>query len=356
MPPKKTVLSLSALPVWADGAPAVRSKVNWKKELKDHPYRGLERSCTPALNAVLSIVKDDITRLRTDGIVNAAAVSLGIGGGGIDGAIRAAAGSGLSAELSGKKCAQGEVVPSGGHRLPAKHILHTVSPRGSTVGGDEVMQKCYENCLLCAEELGLRSVAFCCLGNGMFKFPAVRGAHIALSTVRAWLEARGPGAMDRIVMCTFSDLDYEIYLSLAPHYFPLVDNGSQASCGEKAIEVSCEELGEAKAMLSSAVASNSIEDLDRHLTDVEKAAQAALKAFQRWDTDGKGKFTAAEMKMIFENLGMKFTEEGIQALFDAADANKDGAIDYLELLAWLFEAPDAHTPAEYEPDDLTDAA
>lgn len=228
MPPKnKSALSLSALPVWADGAPAVRSTVNWKKELRDHPHCGPERTYAPALNAMLSIVKEDITRLQTDAIVNAAAVSLGTGGGGIDGAIRAAAGSGLNAELSGKKCAQGEVVPSGGHKLPAKHILHTVSPRGSTAGGDEVMKQCYENCFLCAEGLGLRSLAFCCLGNGMFRFPAVRGAHIALSTARAWLEAR-PEAMDRIVMCTFSDLDYEIYVSLAAHYFPLVENGMEA--------------------------------------------------------------------------------------------------------------------------------
>lgn len=268
---KKSALSLSALPVWADGAPAVRSTVNWKKELKDHPYCGPQRSYAPALNAALSIVKDDITRLQTDAIVNAAAVSLGTGGGGIDGAIRAAAGSGLNAELSGKRCAQGEVVPSGGHKLPAKHILHTVSPHGSTVGGDEAMQQCYENCLLSAEELGLRSLAFCCLGSGMFKFPTVRGAHIALSTVRAWLEARSPGAMDRIVICTFSDLDYEIYLTLAPHYFPLVDNGTEAPCAEKAIEASCEgleQLGQAKAMLCSAVASNStLEETEGGLTD-----------------------------------------------------------------------------------------
>jgi len=194
--------------------------------VREHPYVGPQRGADGSLNARVSIVREDIARLQVDAIVNAASVSLGVSGGGIDRAIRSAAGPGLSAELNGKKCPVGGVVASGGHGLPARRVLHTVAPRGGTEGADEKLRSCYEGCLAQVETLRLRSIAFCCLGTGIFHFPHVRAAQIALSTVRDWLEGHGPSSVDRVVFCVFDEADHQAYLRLLPHYFPHEDTSS----------------------------------------------------------------------------------------------------------------------------------
>lgn len=81
--------------------------------------------------------------------------------------------------------------------------------------------------MLSVQEHGLRSIAFCCLGTGIFGFPRVRGSQLALSAAREWLEQHAD-SIDRLVICTFDETDYEVYLGLAPHYFPLVADESTA--------------------------------------------------------------------------------------------------------------------------------
>ena len=137
------------------------------------------------------LVREDITRLSVDAIVNAANPTL-LGGGGVDGAIHRAAGPELLAEcraLGG--CPPGEARITRGYRLPAAWVIHTVGPiwRGGREREDEVLASCYRSTLALAAERRFATIAFPAISCGVYGFPIPRACRIALREIRVFLGA-----------------------------------------------------------------------------------------------------------------------------------------------------------------------
>jgi O-acetyl-ADP-ribose deacetylase (regulator of RNase III) len=165
--------------------------------------------------ATLEAIRGDITRQAVDAIVNAANESL-LGGGGVDGAIHRAAGPGLRDEcraLGG--CPTGGARVTGGHRLPARWIIHTVGPvwHGGSRGEPERLESCYRSVLREACRLGVRSIAFPSISTGAYGYPIERAAALAIRTVRDEL-TREPGSLETVRFVCFSETDLRVYLEI----------------------------------------------------------------------------------------------------------------------------------------------
>ena len=136
-----------------------------------------------------SIVRNDITKMQVDAIVNAGKRTL-LGGGGVDGAIHKAAGKGLLAEcktLGG--CEVGEAKVTGAYELPCKYVIHTVGPvwKGGMQCEKELLRACYINSLNLAKTLGCKSVAFPLISSGTFRFPKSVALKIATDAMTEFL-------------------------------------------------------------------------------------------------------------------------------------------------------------------------
>ena len=161
----------------------------------------------------VEVVEGDITKLRVDGIVNAANPSL-LGGGGVDGAIHRAAGPGLLQEcrmLHG--CRTGEAKVTGGYDLPARWVIHTVGPvwQGGEKGEDEMLASAWRTSLKIAADKEMETVAFPSVSTGAYGFPLERAARIAVREVHDFLAANPRPR--KVIICAFGERAYREYLT-----------------------------------------------------------------------------------------------------------------------------------------------
>ncbi|HYL95208.1 MAG TPA: O-acetyl-ADP-ribose deacetylase [Terriglobales bacterium] len=160
----------------------------------------------------IKIVRGDITQRQVDAIVNAANSTL-LGGGGVDGAIHRAAGPELLEECRKLRgCRTGEAKITGGHRLPAKHVIHTVGPvYGEEQGREaELLANCYRESLTLARQHACKSVAFPSISTGAYGYPLEEASRIALDTIREFI-GKHPNALETVEIVTFSEHDHRIY-------------------------------------------------------------------------------------------------------------------------------------------------
>ncbi|QER41178.1 O-acetyl-ADP-ribose deacetylase [Acinetobacter suaedae] len=170
----------------------------------------------------ISIIKGDITQIAVDAIVNAANTSL-LGGGGVDGAIHRTGGAEILAEcqkIRAKQggCAIGEAVVTTAGKLPAQYVIHTVGP--TWIGGqnneEELLANAYRNSFRLAENLKLQSIAFPNISTGIYRFPKILAAQIALQSIRAELDKSE--SVQEVSFICFDDENFNIYQELKDNF------------------------------------------------------------------------------------------------------------------------------------------
>ena len=180
----------------------------------------------PEMQPGISVWKGDITTLKCDAIVNAA--NSGLTGcyipnhNCIDNCIHTYAGMQLRQECAEIVRKQGHPEPiglakiTGGYNLPARHVLHTVGPAVSgrlTLDDCGKLQSCYQSCLALAAENNLKSLAFCCISTGVFRFPVEPASQIAVVTVKKFLK-KEQSSLEQVIFTVFSEKNRILYEGL----------------------------------------------------------------------------------------------------------------------------------------------
>jgi O-acetyl-ADP-ribose deacetylase (regulator of RNase III) len=164
-------------------------------------------------NTELQIVNGDITKLEVDAVVNASSKSLS-GGGGVDGAMHAAAGPELfKACLRLGGCETGEAKITPGYNLPAKFVIHTVGPMYGQENGFEAsyLEDCYKNTLTLADQKHITSIAFPSISTGIYRYPLSEAVPIALESTKEFLEEHAHTSIKKIIFVCFAEKDFKAY-------------------------------------------------------------------------------------------------------------------------------------------------
>lgn len=193
---------------------------------EENERRGITRlSDLTTVKKDIYLWKGDITTLEADAIVNAANSQL-LGcfaplHACIDNCIHTYSGVRLRLKCNELMTAQGREEPTGqakitpAYNLPSRYVIHTVGPIVSgrlTPRHEALLQSCYYECLKLADENALESIAFCCISTGVFSFPNVRAAELAVQAVEHYKKETGSGI--KVIFNVFGNSDYRIYSNI----------------------------------------------------------------------------------------------------------------------------------------------
>lgn len=208
-----------ATSITLDELPTLSFLYKFKKIAPKDEEASPEYTASATLNDKISVIRQDITALAVDAIVNAANTSL-LGGGGVDGAIHRAAGPELLEEcetLDG--CETGSAKITDGYELPSKKVIHAVGPIYWKEGtrAAKLLSGCYRTSLQLAVDNGCKSIAFSALSTGVYGYPSGEASTVALETVRTFLEEEDKAEkLDRVIFCNFLQKDEDAYFKNIP--------------------------------------------------------------------------------------------------------------------------------------------
>lgn len=168
------------------------------------------------MKPTIELITGDITKIKSDAIVNAANSSL-LGGGGVDGAIHRVGGLQILEECKEirnrqGKCKTGEAVVTTAGNLPSKYVIHTVGPiwNNDEEKCSKLLANCYKNSLKLAESLDVKTISFPNISTGVYRFPKDLAAKIAIQEVKNFES----DVVEKVIFVCFDDVNEEIYKKL----------------------------------------------------------------------------------------------------------------------------------------------